>query len=79
MSPARSDGHLDAREGDGRGGVGADHQGDEGGPQVSKHVGQLMWGKVEKSGSETLGKHAQHRQHGGHFSHLTSFNHDGRQ
>jgi len=35
-------GHLDAGEGDGRGGVGADHQGDEGGAQVPEHVGQLQ-------------------------------------
>lgn len=61
MSAVRSEGHLDAGEGDGRGGVGPDHQGDEGGPQVSKHVGQLMWGRSrgekKKSGSETLDKH----------------------
>lgn len=39
--------HLDAREGDSRGGVGADHQGDEGRPQVSKHVGELQRGTHE--------------------------------
>lgn len=33
--------YLDAGEGDGRGGVRSDHQGDEGRPQVSEHVGEL--------------------------------------
>lgn len=34
--------HLDAREGDSRGGIGANHQGDEGGTQVPEHVWQLV-------------------------------------
>lgn len=55
MSAVRSEGHLDAGEGDGRGGVGPDHQGDEGGPQVSKHVGQLMWGR-SRGEKENLGQ-----------------------
>lgn len=33
--------YLDTRESDSRWGVRADHQGDEGGPKISKHVGQL--------------------------------------
>lgn len=41
MTAAALERYLDARESDGRGGVGADHQGNEGGPQVSKHVGEL--------------------------------------
>lgn len=33
--------YLDAGESDSGGGIGSDHESDEGGPQVSKHVGQL--------------------------------------
>lgn len=39
--------HLNAGEGDSGGGVGSNHQGDEGRPQVTKHVGEL-WGQKEK-------------------------------
>lgn len=72
MLQVKGKGHLDAGEGDGRGGVGSDHQGDEGGPQVSKHVGELMWGRRgKKSGSgSSIDKHV---------SHLSSFNPGGRQ
>lgn len=41
-------GYLDTREGDSGGGVGADHQGDECGAEVSKHVGELR-GKQQLS------------------------------
>lgn len=34
--------YLDSREGDSRGGVGADHQRQDGGAQRTKHVGQLQ-------------------------------------
>lgn len=33
--------YLDTREGDCRGGIGANHQGDEGGAEVPKHVREL--------------------------------------
>lgn len=41
MTAAAPGRYLDAGESDGRGGVGADHQGNEGRPQVSEHVGEL--------------------------------------
>ena len=34
--------YLDSREGDSRGGVGADHQRHDGGAQRTEHVGQLQ-------------------------------------
>lgn len=33
--------YLDTREGDSGGGIGANHQGDEGGTEVPEHVGEL--------------------------------------
>lgn len=33
--------HLDTREGDGRGGIGANHQGKDGRSHIPKHVWQL--------------------------------------
>lgn len=41
--------YLDPWEGNSRGGVGANHQGDEGGTQVPEHAGQL-----EREETETL-------------------------
>lgn len=46
----RMKGYFNAREGDSRGGIGSNHQGNESRPQVSKHVGQL-WRKQKKTNS----------------------------
>lgn len=41
--------YLDPWEGNSRGGVGANHQGDEGGTQVPEHAGQLEREETENS------------------------------
>lgn len=45
--------YLDARESDSWGGVGPDHQGNEGWPQVSKHVGELKEDNRLDEGTKT--------------------------
>lgn len=46
--------YLDTREGDSRGSIGANHQGDEGGTEVPKHVRELERKKKREEISQNI-------------------------
>lgn len=54
--------YLDSREGDSRGGVGADHQRHDGGAQSAKHVGELKGQKRRETINKSVITQIKHVQ-----------------